>query len=161
MPSAGDRNGSSARFGRGGLGEGLVGKTVLALHEAPHEAARQPYHGDEDERRHQAAHQAHKEGGVEPGNGNFASNSPRSIIQCQPVWATRADRIITPMRSSTTYLNNRLSAGTSTTRTESWPISTPRLNPSSEVTRWSPANCSCSRSAKENPKPWINPNPKA
>ena len=26
------------------------------------------------------------------GNGNFASCSPRSSIQCQPVWATNADR---------------------------------------------------------------------
>src|SRR5712671_4864651 len=46
------------------LGERLVGKPLLPLHEAAHEAAGEPHQSGEDEHGHRAAHQACQEGGV-------------------------------------------------------------------------------------------------
>ena len=45
--------------------------------------------------------------------------------------------------------------------TASCPSSTPRLKVASAVSRFAPANWSFSRSANENPNPWISPNPNA
>ena len=45
--------------------------------------------------------------------------------------------------------------------TATCPISTPTLKAASAVARWSPANCSDSRSAKAKPKPCTSPKAKA
>src|SRR5262249_29066589 len=53
------------------LGERLFREPLLALHEAAHEAAGEPYQGSEDEHRHRTAHEACEEGGVEGREGEF------------------------------------------------------------------------------------------
>ena len=45
------------------------------------------------------------------GNGNCASSPPRSIIQCQPVWATRAERMMMPIRSATACRKSQREGG--------------------------------------------------
>lgn len=67
-------------------------------------------------------------------------SSARSTIQCHPVCASIADRMMTPRRSGKTNVNSTLSTQTAIRRTAICPSSTPTLNDSSDNRRCEPAN---------------------
>jgi len=91
------------------------------------------------------------------GHSVFQSTSARSVIQCHPVCATSAERMIIPTRPDITYRRSSASTGSIAASTAIWPSSIPMLNESSETTRWRPANWRFCCSPYENPNPWTSP----
>lgn len=127
---------------------------------APPQPPHQPRHGHNPRSPPHPRHH-HRQRDLGPREPVLRQPAPLPVIQCQPVCATSADRIIVPIRSATTRRNSSSSAGISSTSTSNCPSSTPILNESSDASKCDPANCSVSRSANENPKPWTSPKPNA